>query len=294
MDTLHYIKTELTHPSGGFYAAQDADIDGHEGKFYTFTPDEIIQVLGKTDGEAFCHFYDITKEGNFEGGNIPNLLKNPLPYKDPLSHLLPKLYAYRKNRYDLHKDDKILTAWNGLMIAALVYTGRILNDVSIIEMAKTALIFIENNLIENDRLYTSWRDNKRGVRGFLDDYAYLAWAYTEMFFATCDSAYRKKALDLIKEAARGFFDETRGGFYLNGKDNEKLITQVKETYDGALPSGNAVMAYNMVLLDEINPAHMAYMNGQASAYPAGNTFYLLAVLARENPPYPMHCMFQSS
>jgi hypothetical protein len=292
LDTASYIFNELTHPSGGFYAAQDAD-----SEYYVFTLQEIIECLGVKDGEAFCRHYDITEAGNFEKHNIPNLLKNPNPFSDNLSHLLPALYTYRKNRYPLHKDDKMLTSWNGLMIAALAMAGRLLNEVGLINAAKKAHRFIEAHVKQEDKLYTSWREGKHGANGFLDDYAYMAWACLELHHATCLNEYLQQAASLCKQAVHGFFDSTHGGFYLNGRDNERLLMQIKETYDGAMPSGNAVMAYNLVMLsflgdtslDDALEAHLSYMNRQTAEYPAGHAFYHLATLARVHPPIPMHC-----
>jgi hypothetical protein len=152
--------------------------------------------------------------------------------------------------------------------------------------------------MDEDMLYASWCNGKRGVPGFLDDYAYLAMGLLELHHATCDTAYLRRAVDLCEKAAQGFFDESTGGFYLNGINNEKLIMRVRETYDGAMPSGNAVMAYNLAtfyvleehIQNDIREAHIAYMNRQAAAYPQGHAFYWLAMLTLEKPLFPMYCV----
>lgn len=281
--TIEYVLRELTHPEGGFYSAQDADIDGEEGKFYLLKPQEIVRCLGTQAGREFNEAYDITERGNFEGKSIPNLLKTRANPR--LDGHLPKLREYRQSRFDLHKDDKVLASWNGLMISALAQAGHI-------NAAKRAVQFIESHLMIGDDVFTSWRDGRRSEQGFLDDYACMGFAMVEMYRATGETNYLKRAEALCKRAADLFFDREKGGFRLSGAENEALILDLKETYDGAVPSGNSVMAYNLVSLDMLDAwddtallaKHLDFMAASAGNYPAGHSFFLLAML-RERASY---------
>lgn len=152
------------------YSAQDVDSDGVEGKYYTFTLDEILNVPGE-EGKRFAEVIDITAEGNFESVNIPNLLKSNDTESD-FSDEMKKLYEYRKNRTSLHRDDKILLSWNAIMIVTLAILYRISHKEQYLNTAKNAQQFLEQNLCNNLQLYTSFRDGKRFDKAFLDDYAY--------------------------------------------------------------------------------------------------------------------------
>ncbi len=289
--TADYILREMTSPEGGFYSAQDADSEGEEGKYYLFTPDEIIDVLGKEDGEAFNRYFDISEAGNFEGKNIPNLLDSN-PAGEIFEHFLSKLNEYRKNRYFLHLDDKILTAWNGLMIGAMCELYLASGEIQYLIAAQTADAFIQRHLSESDTLFVSFREGKRGVKGFLDDYAGYAFAQLTLYKATLDGEYLERAKRLCNKAMADFGD-SRGGFYLYGKDGETLIVRPKETYDGAIPSGNSLMAYNLVrlsLLTDDEKYQMAadkqlnFLAAEASQYPPGYGMFLTALLEHDEPP----------
>ena len=174
--TASYILDEMTSPDGGFYSAQDADSDGEEGKYYVFTLEEIIGLLGQADGAAFCERFGITKAGNFEGKSIPNLLHAKDLTNERFDPFLPALRKYRRGRTPLHTDDKILTAWNALMIAALCRLYRCSRNPRYLEAAKRAQGFIENNLCRQNMLRVSIRDCKLSEHGFLDDYASYIFA----------------------------------------------------------------------------------------------------------------------
>ncbi len=283
--TASYILREMTSEEGGFYSAQDADSEGVEGKFYLLTPDEIKHLLGETVGEDFNQYFDITKAGNFDGKNIPNILDNPLADKR-LDEYIPIIYEYRKKRYSLHKDDKILTSWNGLMIAALCWLYRITENKEYLEAAKRAQKFIEDKLCEEDTLFVSYRNGVHSKNGFLDDYANEIFALTALYEATLDSNYRQRIRALYQKVVSDFYDEKTGGFFLYGKENEKLILCPKETYDGAIPSGNSMMAYNLVRLhiitDGLHYKNMAkqqleYLAAESKNYPAGHAVFLIAL-----------------
>ena len=290
--TVQYVLREMTSPNGGFYSAQDADSEGVEGKYYTFTLDEIIDILGRERGGQFSETFDITAEGNFEGVNIPNLLKSNALDAD-FGAEIPRLYDYRKNRSRLHLDDKILISWNSMMIAALSLLYRASRNGKYLQSAVSAQTFLEGNLSEGLRLSTSWRDGKASEKGFLDDYGFYVAALMELYHSTLDRAYLEKAERLCGEAVRRFADEKNGGFYLADLADTELFMNPKESYDGAIPSGNSVMAYNLVRLyqltgkeeyGELAEKQLRYMSAQAQDYPAGHSMFLLAKLIYDNPP----------
>ena len=190
--TADYVLREMTDSEGGFYSAQDADSEGEEGKYYLFTQDEVIQVLGKKDGETFNRYYGITKRGNFEGKNIPNLL-NSASCEADLEAFLSKLRQYRKKRCTLHLDDKVLTAWNGLMIGAMCELYLVSREKRYLHGAEQADAFLQKYLLEKDSLYVSFCKGKRGVRGFLDDYAGYIFAQLALYRATLKQTYLDRA-----------------------------------------------------------------------------------------------------
>lgn len=290
--TASYILKEMTGPHGEFYSAQDADSEGIEGRYYVFKPDEVTNVLGQKRGELFNSTYDITNEGNFEGENIPNLLKTGI-IENSFRQEREKLYAYRKKRHKLHLDDKVLCSWNSLMISALALLYRVANEPEYIKAALKAQEFIEKNLYKKNTLHTSFREGKLGSEGFLDDYACYIYALLSIYDATLDSKYLEKAKKLCQKTLSDFYDDKEGGFWLYGESGEKLILRPKETYDGAMPSGNSVMAYNLVRLyhvieDEaygrLAESQLSFMSGAAEGYPAGYSFFLLVLSMYEAPP----------
>ena len=244
--TANYILREMTSPEGGFFSSQDADSEGEEGKYYLFTPKEIITLLGQENGERFNRHFDITDAGNFEGKNIPNLLKNDF-YDQNFAPFFSLLDDYRKKRHSLHRDEKILTSWNSLMIAAMCELYLACKKEIYLSVAQKADSFIQRYLYENGTLYVSFHKNKRGVQGFLDDYAAYSFAQLSLYRAMPENKYLQWARDLCDKVLSDFSDNN-GGFYLYGKEHEELIFRPKETYDGAIPSGNSFMAYNLVRL----------------------------------------------
>ncbi|HBD87045.1 MAG TPA: hypothetical protein DC001_06430 [Clostridiales bacterium] len=284
--TLTYMLRELESPEGGFFSAQDADSDGVEGKYYVFTPGEIIALLGETDGRRFNAWFDITEEGNFEGKSIPNLIGRE-DIGGGMDMLLPMVYDYRKSRASIPMDHKILTAWNALAAAAFANAYRILGQPEYLSAARRTEAFIARELTEGDKVFSVITDGKRGGAGFLDDYAFYIFALIAMHQATREAEYLERAAMLTEAAAREYFDEEAGGFYFSGRRNEQLILNTKETYDGAMPSGNSVMAYNLKRLAMLTKSETLYrlsekqnnfMNAQAAGYPAGYGFYLYAML----------------
>ncbi len=289
--TVAYILSEMSSPQGGFYSAQDADSDGIEGKYYLFTVEEIKGLLGNSIGQAFCDYYGITESGNFDGKNIPNLI-NTSELTNEFDQYLPKLRAYRKNRTNLHTDDKILTFWNCLMIAALCRLYRVSRKTDYLKSAKLAMSFIDEILLDGDALFVSCRNGKRSSEGFLDDYAGYSLALLSLYEVTLDPAYLSRTISIVNKTIDTFFDHSAGGFYLSGKDNEKLFIRPKESYDGAIPSGNSLMTYIIVRLNlmdlfdehDILQKQLRFMSGEANDYPAGYGMFLTALMDHIYPP----------
>lgn len=290
--TADFVLREMATAEGGFTSAQDADSDGEEGKYYLFTPEELVRLLGPEQGEAFNRHFDITDAGNFEGKNIPNLLRSD-PADRFFDGLIETVYQYRKSRCVLHLDDKILTTWNGLMIAALCRLYQASGNRTYLDAAKRADRFLWENLWDGEALHVSFRAGQRGTRGFLDDYAACLLAQLALYGATLENVYLRRAERLCRDACRKFQDKENGGFYLYGVGNELLILRPKETYDGAMPSGNSLMAWNLVRLSHLvseeaygplAERQLDFLAGGAKQYPAGYAMFLLALLDRRDPP----------
>ncbi len=302
--TAQYIQREMSHPEGGFYSAQDADSQGVEGRHYVFACEELTSLLGETAGKKFNEYFHITKAGNFEGKSIPNRLGGDMEEsawhagEGDYSHteperLLPKVYAYRKQRCQLFLDDKILTSWNGLMIGAFARMYRVFGQEGYLRQATAAYRFLNGQQKEEGALFVSWRKGVCQGRGFLEDYAFYAFGLIELYSAALDPKYLTQAQIYCRKAQELFADQERGGFYLCGEGNEKLIATPKETYDGAIPSGNSVMAYNLVKLWQITgkecwreqaAKQLDFLSAYAAQYPSGQSFSLLAALLYQNPP----------
>ncbi len=290
--TAEYILNEMTSENGGFYSAQDADSEGIEGKYYTFSLNEIIDVLGENRGPLFAKVFDITENGNFEGVNIPNLLKSNDLNAD-FENEIKMLYKYRKKRFNLHLDDKILLSWNSIMIVALSMLYRVTQNEKYLDAAQKAQEFIEKNLCEDVRLYASFRNGTHSKQAFLDDYAFYVAALIELYNSTLDKHYLETAEKFCNETVNRFADRKNGGFYLCETDKCDFFINPKETYDGAIPSGNSVMAYNFVRLYQLTEKyeykrlleeHAAYMFAEAQEYPSGCSILLIAKLLYELPP----------
>ncbi|MGI6129847.1 MAG: thioredoxin domain-containing protein [bacterium] len=287
-----YVLRDMTSPEGGFYSAEDADSEGEEGKFYLWTPSEVKDVLGVDLGSKFCRDFDITASGNFEGQSIPNLIETgPVTEYDEARQ---KLFDRREKRVHPFKDDKILTAWNGLMIAALAYGARVLGEHRYTEAAEEAISFIITKLCRDDgRLLARYRDQEAAYLAYLDDYAFLIWGLIELYQTTLQPYYLGLALDLTKDMLTYFWDETSGGLFLYGDDAENLISRPKEIYDGATPSGNSVAAVNLIRLARLtgdteleNKARQQLnaFGGSVAKSPPGHAHFLMAVWLDQIPP----------
>ncbi len=281
-----YLERDMRDRDGGFFSAQDADSDGVEGKFYLFRPDELASILGPEDGARFCRHFGITPQGNFEGKSIPNLLGAPQPDLR-VEALLPKVYEYRKGRTALHTDTKLLTGWNALTGAAYAMAFRLLKQEAYGKTARETLGFMERELTNGDTVFVGSSGKQCSGPGFLDDYAFYIFALIQMHQATLEDSYLMRAVELAEKTISSFWDQENGGFFFSGAENETLIARPKENWDGAIPSGNSVMAYNLSRLSLLTDSgqfeawaeqQRRFMNGEAAAYPSGYGFYLYASL----------------
>lgn len=287
--TIAYVLREMTGEEGEFFGSQDADSEGVEGKFYTWTPEEVENLLGKEDGSFFCQWFGITRKGNFEGTSIPNLLEND-DYETPperVEMLRREILTHRRERTVLRRDDKVLTAWNSLMIWALARASACFEQPAFFTAAARASRFLQQHLTdEHGRLLVRWREEEGKHSGLIDDYAFYALALLELFRVSGDYMYLQQAQTLTDQILTHFFDEEAGGCYLYADDAEPLINRPKEVYDGATPSGNSAFLHVLTQLaaQTDNPHYAAclekqraFLAGAADKHPVGHAFSLLAL-----------------
>jgi len=291
---IDYILRDMKSPEGGFYSAEDADSEGVEGKFYTWTREEIISVLGEKEGHWFSSVYGVTDEGNFDGKNILNLIGNDYEelmteaMKRRLNEARKKLFDIREQRIRPHKDDKILTSWNGLMIGTLAYAGRAFNNEKYILAAKDAAKFILSSIVSSDgKLLSYYREGEARLDAYLDSYSFLISGLLEIHQATMEEEYLKLSIKYSDEMLKLFLDQKTGDFYLNSIESEKLVVDAKDLYDSAVPSGNSVAAMNLMVLYSIteNMKYNAYAMNLFNSHgkivkeqPSGFTYLLSAFI----------------
>lgn len=259
-ETLDYVLREMTSPQGGFYSTQDADSEGEEGKFFVWSKGEIDSLLGLDDAPVFCAAYDVSERGNWEHKNILNC---PTPHDvvarqfklDPsdldaiLSRCREKLFATRSQRVWPGRDEKILTSWNGLMIAAMAMGANVLGEPKYAEAARVAAEFILQEMrAEDGRLLHSHKDGRARFNAYLDDHAALIDGLCELYQAVFDAKYLEAALGLADRMLSQFWDDASGGFFYTSTDHETLIARNKETHDNATPSGNSLAATALLKL----------------------------------------------
>ena len=301
-----YVLRDLRSPEGGFYSAEDADSEGVEGKFYVWTEQELRETLPPDEADLIVRVFHVEKNGNFReeasGENLgANILYTGKSLSDIASEMnLPekelkkkidsarsRLFEARERRIHPHKDDKILTDWNGLMVAALARGAQVLGDRAYSDAAEGAVEFILKKLRTPDgRLLHRFREGEARIPAHLDDYAFLVWGLLETYEATFDARFLKIALELIKDMIHHFWDAQGGGLYFTSDDAENLIVRKKEVYDGALPSGNAVAMLNLLRLgrftgdadleDRAFKLQRAFSE-QVRQFPSGYTQFLSAV-----------------
>jgi uncharacterized protein YyaL (SSP411 family) len=269
-EIFSYVLRDMTAPAGGFYSAEDADSEGVEGKFYVWSLGELQEALAPEETEFIRDLYGIMPGGNFReeatgeetGTNILHLASLPrffmvhagqAPEELLVAHerIRHKLFSRREKRIHPHKDDKILTDWNGLMIGALARGARILGRKTYLEAALKCSRFILAELSSNGRLLHRYREGEAALAGMLCDYAYFVWGLLEVYGACFDTDILEKAILLNEQMLRLFWDEKDGGFFLTPTGGEALPVRPKEIYDGALPSGNSVALENLLRLERL-------------------------------------------
>jgi hypothetical protein len=262
-ETLNYIIRDMTDPKGGFYSTEDADSEGEEGLFYTWTPDEVDAVLGEDRGSTFGRVYDVSDVGNFEGRNILNLPKtleqnaailgrDPRELAAELAESREKLFQAREKRVRPGRDDKIIVAWNGLMIDAMARAGAALNEPEYVITASEAADYILTNMRQSDgRLLHTSRGGKAKLDAYLDDYASLANSLVTLYEASFNERWIDAATELMDIVLEKFADANGGGFFYTATDHEQLIARTKELTDSSTPSGNALAATALLRLGKL-------------------------------------------
>jgi uncharacterized protein YyaL (SSP411 family) len=258
-DTLSYVCREMRDPAGGFYSAQDADSEGVEGKFFLWDTTEVRQILGDEAAEIACRYWDISEAGNFEGRNILHVTlelkqlarmfhRDVDDLQEVLKDSRAKLFAARERRVKPTLDDKMLTAWNGLMISAFAKAEEVFGDGRWGSVAVEAVTSIERNLQRGNRLLSTYRDGVAKLNGYLDDYAFFVQALLDVFEMTQHRRYLDHAVVLADAMIAHFWNEQSAGFYFTSDDHETLIVRGKPASDGSLPSGNSVAARDLLRL----------------------------------------------
>jgi hypothetical protein len=248
-ETLDYVLREMTSPDGAFYSATDADSEGEEGKFFVWSQKEVEDVLGPgPETSRFLRYYGVTAGGNFEGANILNVAHPDEAEWAALAPARAKLYEVRARRVPPLRDDKILAAWNGLMLSGFAVAGRILGEPRYVAAAARAARFVLDRMRPAGRLARSFKDGRPGPAGFLDDYAFVVAGLLDLYEAGGDRRFLEEALALAGETERLFADAARGGWFMTAGDHETLLAREKPAYDGAEPSGTSVALSNALRL----------------------------------------------
>jgi uncharacterized protein YyaL (SSP411 family) len=261
LEIARFVLRDMTGPEGAFHSAWDADSEGEEGKFYVWTTDELGQILAAEDAQFYADLYGFLPDGNFTeettghktGSNIPHLAALPPEgLTERLESIRQRLLVIREKRVLPHKDDKILTDWNGLMIAALALAARLLGEPDLAQAAERAADFILARLRDqNGQLLHRYRDTDASVPGNLNDHAFLAWGLIELYQVTFDLGWLQAALDLADQLLSRFSDSENGGFFFTAADVHTHLVRQKEFFDAALPSGNSAALLVLLKLSRL-------------------------------------------
>ena len=269
-ETIEYVLRDLASPEGGFYSAEDADSEGEEGKFYLWTLEEVKQATGE-DADLAVKLFGVNAEGNYyeppNGKTGKNILHLAVPLEQvasesnitmdaligKLARITSKLFQVRQRRVHPAKDDKVLVDWNGLMIAALARASQVLGEQRYLQAATKAADFILKEMKTGDgKLYHRYAKGEKAVSGFLDDYAFLVFGLIELYEAGFNEKYLQLSIDLTKSMIEQFWDEKNGGFFFTDKSADEAVPRLKQTYDGAAPSGNSVALHNLLRLARLS------------------------------------------
>lgn len=252
-ETLDYVRREMLDSSGGFYSSQDADSEGEEGKFFVWSQSEIEALLGEKDAKLFCRYFDVTEYGNFEDHNIlhvdveaESIARLMRVSVEELNAAIARgkqiLFEAREKRIKPFRDEKLLTAWNGLMLRSFAEAARVLDRSDYLEVAVNNANFLLRELKQGTRLLRTHKDGESKLNAYLEDYAYLADGLLALYEATFDLRWFEESRSLVETMIEQFADDKDGGFFFTSADHEKLIARTKDWYDNATPGGNSVAA----------------------------------------------------
>jgi uncharacterized protein YyaL (SSP411 family) len=264
-ETVGYLAREMLHPEGGFYSTQDADSEGEEGKFFVWTEDEVNALVGEEDGEVFCRMYDVGEPGNFDDKSIlhPVLTveqaskffrKQPKEIEALVVRVKRKLFTAREERVKPFRDEKIITAWNGLALSGIAEAAKIIADPACREASERTVEFIFDKMFRSGLLLHTYKDGAAKLLGYLDDYAFLAVGLLDLYETFFESKYLDRAVQLADIMMQEFSDED-GPFFFTGKSHEQLITRTKPVFDASIPSGNAMAAQLLLRLYHFTGKH---------------------------------------
>jgi uncharacterized protein YyaL (SSP411 family) len=258
-ETLDYVRREMTDANGGFYSTQDADSEGAEGKFFVWTPAEVTALLGEEEARLFNRYFDVTEEGNFEGHNILHVdndvetvakLLNVTPER--LQQVLVRgkqlLFDARERRIKPGRDEKMLTAWNGLMLRSFAEAAQVLSRSDYLEVATRNAKFVLSTLKRDGRLLRTHKDGESKLNAYQEDYAYLIDGLLALYEASFEPRWFAEARALADTMIEQFWDAEQGGFFFTSADHEALISRTKDFFDNATPAGNAVAAHVLLRL----------------------------------------------
>ena len=258
-ESARYLLREMHQPEGGFYSTQDADSEGEEGKFFVWTLAEIDALLGAEDGEVFARMYDVTEEGNFEEKNILHPIltvdqaskffrKEKSEIEALIARTKEKLFTAREKRIKPFRDEKIIAAWNGLLLSGLAEAIKITGASSCLEASRRTVEFIFGRMFRDGYLLHVYKDGQAKLRGYLDDYAFVALGLLDLYEVLLDRSLIDRAMELADIMLREFWDERGGGLFYTGKSHQPLISRAKPVFDASIPSGNAIAAQLLLRL----------------------------------------------
>ena len=301
-EILEYLIRDMTSPDGGIYSAEDADSEGEEGKFYLWTVGEIEELAGADDAELLCEVYNLSRDGNFKDEstgerterNIFHLKESlddaaarlGVPAEElerRLEGLREKLFASREKRVHPYKDDKVLTDWNGIAIAAFSKAAAAFGEKRYSDTARDSIEFVRQNLVRDGRLLHRYREGEAAITASVDDYAFFIWGLLEYYESVFDEKYLALAISFCRDQFEHFWDKEFSGFFFTADDGEALITRQKEIYDGALPSANSVSTLNILKIARLTgdpgledeAARMAAaFSSQISRHPASFSMHM--------------------